>query len=117
MALRAVRGTWDRFRRTHNVARLEDFPVRLLSRGGKLHAPPIDLVHPDVLRPAGWWAEHCPQPCPFRADFWLGCSHAENPTPAGEPLLSMPADDDIDPLYRTCSASPKRGGDGPVWGS
>lgn len=91
--------------------------MRLLSRGGKLHAPPIDLVHPDVLRPAGWWAEHCPQPCPFRADFWLGCSHAENPTPAGEPLLSMPADDDIDPLYRTRSASPKRGGDGPVWGS
>lgn len=88
-----------------------------LEGGGKLHVPPIDLVLPDVLRPAGWWAEHCSQPCPFRADFWLGCSHAENPTPAGEPLLSMPADDDIDPLYRTCSASPKRGGDGPVWGS
>lgn len=35
----------------------------------------------------------------------------------GEPLPSMPTDDDIDPLYRTCSASPKRGGDGPVWGS
>lgn len=54
-----------------------------LEGGGKLHVPPIDLVRPDVLRPAGWWAEHCPQPCPFRADFWLGCSHAENPTPAG----------------------------------
>ena len=85
MALRAVRGTWDRFVRLTTLPGARSFRCGCSRGGGKLHVPPIDLVRPDVLRPAGWWAEHCPQPCPFRAAFWLGCSHAENPTPAGAP--------------------------------
>lgn len=56
--------------------------------GGKLHVPPIDLVLPDVLRPAGWWAEHCSQPCPFRADFWFGLLARREPDSGwGSPFL------------------------------
>ena len=83
--------------------------MRLFSWGGKLHAPPIDLVHPDVLRPAGWWAERCLAAVPVPADFWmLGCSHAENLT-GWEPLLSMPTDDDIDPLCGPACITQARG--------
>ena len=35
---------------------------------------------------------------------------------AAEKLATMPTDDDIDLLYRTYSASPKRGDGGPEWG-
>ena len=39
-----------------------------------------------------------------------------DPRPARELLRSMPTDADIDFLYRTSSASPKREDGGPEWG-
>lgn len=51
-----------------------------------------------------------------KAVFWWCYLHAESPGPARDILSSMPADDDIDLLYRTYSASPKRDDGGPEWG-
>ena len=51
-----------------------------------------------------------------KAAFWWRCIHAEGPRPARELLRSMPTDADIDFLYRTYSASPKREDGGPEWG-
>lgn len=51
-----------------------------------------------------------------KAVFWWCCMHAEGPRPARELLRSMPTDADIDFLYRTYSASPKREDGGPEWG-
>lgn len=48
-----------------------------------------------------------------KAVFWWCYLHTESPRPARDILASMPTDDDIDLLYRTYSASPKRGGRGP----
>ena len=48
--------------------------------------------------------------------WWWCCMHAEGPKPARELLRSMPTDADIDFLYRTYSASPKREDGGPEWG-
>ena len=51
-----------------------------------------------------------------RAVFWWCCPHTEPPGPARDALSSMPTDDDIDLLYRTYSAGPKRDDGGPEWG-
>ena len=51
-----------------------------------------------------------------KAVFWWCYMHTESPRPAREILRSMPTDDDIDLLYRTYSASPKREDGGPEWG-
>lgn len=51
-----------------------------------------------------------------KAVFWWCYMHTESPGPAREVLRSMPTDDDIDFLYRTYSASPKREDGGPEWG-
>ena len=51
-----------------------------------------------------------------KAVFWWCYLHTESPRPAREILASMPTDDDIDLLYRTYSASPKREDGGPEWG-
>lgn len=41
--------------------------------------------------------------------------HTESPRPAREVIAAMPTDDDIDLLYRTYSAGPKRDDGGPEW--
>ena len=51
-----------------------------------------------------------------KAVFWWCYMHTESPRPAREILRSMPTDADIDLLYRTYSASPKRDDGGPEWG-
>lgn len=51
-----------------------------------------------------------------KAVFWWCYLHTESPKPARDVLASMPTDDDIDFLYRTYSASPKREDGGPEWG-
>lgn len=51
-----------------------------------------------------------------KAVFWWCYLHTESPRPARDVLSSMPTDDDIDLLYRTYSASPKRDDGGPEWG-
>lgn len=51
-----------------------------------------------------------------KAVFWWCYLHTEEPLPAKEALASMPTDDDIDLLYRTYSAQPKRDDGGPEWG-
>lgn len=51
-----------------------------------------------------------------KAVFWWCYLHTEHPLPAKEILSSMPTDDDIDFLYRTYSAHPKRADGGPEWG-
>lgn len=51
-----------------------------------------------------------------KAVFWWCYMHTEDPKPARELLRSMPTDADIDFLYRTYSASPKREDGGPEWG-
>lgn len=93
--------------------------MRLLSRGGReasraSHRPRAPgRATPGRLVGGALFAA---VPVPGRTSGWA----ARTPRTRlrlGEPLPSMPTDDDIDPLYRTCSASPKRGGDGPVWGS
>lgn len=43
-----------------------------------------------------------------KAVFWWCYMHTESPRPARGLLRSMPTDADIDFLYRTYSASPKR---------
>ena len=43
-----------------------------------------------------------------KAVFWWCYLHAESPKPVREALGAMPTDDDIDLLYRTYSAGPKR---------
>ena len=51
-----------------------------------------------------------------KAVFWWCYLHAESPKPVREALGAMPTDDDIDLLYRTYSAGPKRDDGGPEWG-
>ena len=51
-----------------------------------------------------------------KAVFWWCYLHTESPRPARDALSSMPTDDDIDLLYRTYSAGPKRDDGGPEWG-
>lgn len=50
-----------------------------------------------------------------KAVFWWCHMHSGDSRTAAEKLVTMPTDADIDLLYRTCSASPKRD-DGPEWG-
>lgn len=51
-----------------------------------------------------------------KAVYWWCYLHTECPMAAAEILGAMPTDDDIDFLYRTYSASPKRDDGGPEWG-
>lgn len=51
-----------------------------------------------------------------KAVFWWCYLHTESPKGARDILSSMPTDDDIDLLYRTYSADPKRDDGGPEWG-
>lgn len=51
-----------------------------------------------------------------KAVFWWCYLHTESPLGPREILASMPTDDDIDLLYRTYSAGPKREDGGPEWG-
>ncbi len=51
-----------------------------------------------------------------KAVFWWCHAHSGDTRSAAEKLASMPTDDDIDLLYRTYSASPKRDDGGPEWG-
>jgi len=51
-----------------------------------------------------------------KAVFWWCHAHSGDPRGARELLASMPTDGDIDLLYRTYSASPKRDDGGPEWG-
>lgn len=51
-----------------------------------------------------------------KAVFWWCHMHSGDSRTATEKLATMPTDADIDLLYRTCSASPKRDDGGPEWG-
>lgn len=51
-----------------------------------------------------------------KAVYWWCYMHTEEPLPAREILMQMPTDEDIDFLYRTYSARPKREDGGPEWG-
>ena len=51
-----------------------------------------------------------------KAVYWWCYLHTECPLPPSEILDSMPTDDDIDFLYRTYAAHPKREDGGPEWG-
>ena len=51
-----------------------------------------------------------------KAVFWWCHMHSGDTRTATEKLATMPTDEDIDFLYRTYSASPKREGGGPEWG-
>lgn len=51
-----------------------------------------------------------------KAVFWWCYLHTESPKPVRDILASMPTDDDIDFLYKTYSAAPKREDGGPEWG-
>lgn len=51
-----------------------------------------------------------------KAVFWWCHEHSGNTGSVAERLASMPTDDDIELLYRTYSASPKRDDGGPEWG-
>ena len=51
-----------------------------------------------------------------KAVFWWCHVHSGDQRTAAERLATMPTDDDIELLYRTYSASPKRDDGGPKWG-
>lgn len=51
-----------------------------------------------------------------KAVFWWCHMHSGDSRTAAEKLATMPTDEDIDFLYRTYSASPKRDDGGPEWG-
>lgn len=51
-----------------------------------------------------------------KAVFWWCHMHSGDTRTATEKLATMPTDEDIDFLYRTYSASPKRADGGPEWG-
>lgn len=51
-----------------------------------------------------------------KAVFWWCHIHSGDARTAAEKLATMSTDDDIDLLYRTYSASPKREDGGPEWG-
>ncbi len=51
-----------------------------------------------------------------KAVFWWCHMHSGDSRTATEKLATMPTDADIDLLYRTYSASPKRDDGGPEWG-
>ena len=51
-----------------------------------------------------------------KAVYWWCYMHSEEPLPAKGILSSMPTDEDLDFLYETYSASPKRDDGGPEWG-
>lgn len=51
-----------------------------------------------------------------KAVFWWCHMHSGDARTAAEKLATMPTDEDIDFLYRTYSASPKREDGGPEWG-
>lgn len=116
MALRAVRGTWDRF------VGLTTSPDSRISRcgcsrgaGSFTRLPSTSCTRTCSVRPAGGRSAVRSRARSGRTSGWA--ARTPRTRLRLEPLLSMPTNDDIDPLYRTCSASPKRGGDGPVWGS
>ena len=50
-----------------------------------------------------------------KAVFWWCHMHSGDSRTATEKLATMPTDADIDLLYRTYSASPKRDDGGPEW--
>ncbi len=51
-----------------------------------------------------------------KAVYWWCRMNSGDSRTAAEKLASMPTDADIDLLYRTYSASPKREDGGPEWG-
>ncbi len=51
-----------------------------------------------------------------KAVFWWCHVHSGDERPAAERLAGMPTDEDIELLYRTYSAGPKRDDGGPEWG-
>ena len=51
-----------------------------------------------------------------KAVYWWCYMHTEEPLQAKDILAQMPTDEDIDFLYRTYSARPKREDGGPEWG-